>query len=100
MARQKQAEAENRKKHLEALVGKEGILWSKIEKLIATKQPKRYDEAVNLLRDLKDLAEIRNRIDLFNSRLRDLVGAHLRKGTLVDKLNRGKLMEGIVGEGR
>ena len=71
LARQKQAEAENRKKHLEALVGKEGILWSKIEKLIATKQPKRYDEAVSLLRDLKDLAEFRNRIDLFNSQLRD-----------------------------
>ena len=51
-------------------------------------------------RDLKDLAEFRNRVDLFNSQLRDLVVTHLRKGTLVDKINRGKLMEGIVGDGR
>jgi hypothetical protein len=97
--RRKKEEAEKRKKHLEFLAGKESILWNKVEELIATKQPKRYDDAVSLLRDLKDLAEFRNRNDLFNSRLRDLVSTHLRKATLVDRINRGKLMEGIVREG-
>lgn len=100
LAKRKQTEAENRKKHLEALAGKEGILWDKVEELIATKQPKRYDEAVSLLCDLKNIAEFQNRNDLFNSRMRDLVSAHRRKPSLVDKINRGKLLEGIVKEGK
>jgi hypothetical protein len=100
LARRKKEEAEKRKKHLESLVGKEGILWKEVGELIATKQPKRYDEAVFLLRDLKDLAEFQNRKDLFNSRVLDLVRAHLRKPTLVDKINRGKILEGIVKEGK
>jgi hypothetical protein len=100
LARRKKEEAEKRKKHLESLVGKEGILWNQVDELIATKQPKRYDEAVFLLRDLKDLAEFQNRMDLFNSRVLDLVRAHLRKPNLVDKINRGKILEGIVKEGR
>ena len=53
LARRKKEEAENRKKYLESLVNKEGILWNKVEELIATKQPKRYNEAVSLLRDFK-----------------------------------------------
>jgi hypothetical protein len=100
LARRKKEEAEKRKKHLESLAGKEGILWNQVDELIATKQPKRYDEAVFLLRDLKDLAEFQNRMDLFNSRVLDLVSAHLRKATLVDKINRGKILEGIVKEGK
>jgi hypothetical protein len=100
LARRKKEEAEKRKKHLESLAGKEGILWNQVDELIATKQPKRYDEAVFLLRDLKDLAEFQNRMDLFYSRALDLVSAHLRKAILVDKINRGKILEGIVKEGK
>jgi hypothetical protein len=71
-----------------------------VEEFIATKQPKRYDEAVSLLRDLKDLAEFQNRKEFFHSRVLNLVGAHSRKPTLVDKINRGKLLEGMVKEGK
>jgi hypothetical protein len=99
LARREQEEAEKRKKYLRSLIGKEGILWKKVEELIATKQPKRYDEAVSLLGDLKDLAQFQNRIDSFHPRVRELVSAHLRKATLVDKINRGKILEGIVKEG-
>ena len=53
-ASREQEETEKRQKHLEALSGKEEILWAKVEDLIATKQPKRYDDAVSLLRDLRD----------------------------------------------
>ncbi len=49
----KQKEAEIRVKKLEAMVGKENILWSKVEDLIATRQPKKYDETVSLLLDLR-----------------------------------------------
>jgi hypothetical protein len=96
----KMEEAEKRKKYLQSLANKEGLLWTKVDEFIATKQPKRYDEAVSLLRDLKDLAAFQNRKGFFNSRVLDLVSAHLRKATLVDKINRGKILEGIVKEGK
>ena len=99
LARQKKEEAEKRKKHLESLVGKEDILWNQVEELIATKQPKRYDDAVSLLAGLKRSCRIA-RPDRSFYRICMPVLTHLRKGTLVDKINRGKILEGIVKEGR
>jgi hypothetical protein len=32
------------------------MLWQQVEELIAAKQSKRYDEALALLKDLRDLA--------------------------------------------
>jgi len=91
-ARREQEETEKRQKHLKSLAGKEEILWAKVEELIATKQPKRYDEAVSLLRDLRDLADLRDRTSDFSSYLNTLLTQHLRKGTLVDKVRRAKLL--------
>ena len=91
-ARREQAETEKRQKHLKSLAGKEEILWVKVEELIATKQMKRYDEAVSLLQDLRDLADLRGRNSDFSSHLNTLLTQHLRKGTLVDKVRRAKLL--------
>ncbi len=91
-ARREQEETEKRQKHLKSLAGKEEILWAKVEELIATKQPKRYDEAVSLLRDLRDLADLRGRNSDFSSSLNTVLTQHLRKGTLVDKVRRAKLL--------
>lgn len=52
--------AEARRKHLDSLVGKESQLWSDVESLVISKQPKNYDQAVKLLLDLRDL-EARSR---------------------------------------
>jgi len=59
-ARRQREQAERRKQYLESLAGKESHLWAKIDKLIATRQPKQYDEAVSLLRDLLDLSDMQN----------------------------------------
>ena len=91
-ARREQEETEKRQKHLKSLAGKEEILWVKVEELIATKQPKRYDDAISFLRDLRDLADLRGRIYDFSSHLNTLLTQHLRKGTLVDKVRRAKLL--------
>ena len=50
--------AKKRRKHLESLQGKETKLWSQVHELIGRRQPKRYDEAVTLLEDLRDLSKI------------------------------------------
>jgi hypothetical protein len=90
-ARRRQEEIEKRKKHLKALSGKEEILWVKIEELIATKQMKRYDEAVSLLQDLRDLADLRGRNSDFSSHLNAVLTQHLRNGALMDRVRRAKL---------
>ena len=90
-ARRRQEEIEKRQKHLKALSNKEEILWVKVEELIATKQMKRYDEAVSLLQDLRDLADLRGRNSDFSSHLNAVLTQHLRKGTLMDKVRKAKL---------
>jgi hypothetical protein len=53
---QERAAARTRAKHLDQRAGKEPVLWENVASLIATKQPKSYDRAVNPLVDLRDLA--------------------------------------------
>src|SRR6185295_4076764 len=54
-ARHERAAAAARVKRLDKLAGTEPALWTRVEALVATKQPKRYDEAVVVLTDLRDL---------------------------------------------
>jgi hypothetical protein len=85
------AQAEQRKKHLEALSGKEKALWAQVDKLIATKQPKRYDEAVLLLKDLHDLADMKGTSSEFEQRMSALHQEHTRKPSLIDRFREAKL---------
>lgn len=43
-------------KHLDKLAGTEPALWGRVEELVATKQPNRYEEAIVVLSNLRDLA--------------------------------------------
>ncbi len=90
-ARREREHAEKRKKYLKSLVGKESGLWGEVDKLIATKQPKRYDEAVSLLHDLHDLADMKGKSVGFSLRMSALYGEHTRKTTLVDRFRKAKL---------
>ena len=91
-ARREREQAAKRKRHLESLVGAESALWVKVEKLIATKHPKRYDEAISLLHDLRDLAEMNGRNSDFSLRMGALYSEHTRKTTLVQKFRNAKLL--------
>src|SRR5262249_12879186 len=55
--RQAREKARARAEHLDALARREEATWRQVETLIATKRPKDYDEAVELLTDLRDVAE-------------------------------------------
>lgn len=90
-ARCERERAEKRKKHLESLVGKETGLWANVDKLIATRQPKQYDEAVSLLQDLHDLADMKDKSAEFSRRMSVLYREHTRKTTLLDKFRKAKL---------
>jgi hypothetical protein len=75
-----------REKYLSGLAAKENQIWSKIETLISTKQPGRYDEAIKLLVDLRDLAQRRGKNDRFISRCKALCQRHGKKTSLLRKI--------------
>jgi len=91
-AKREREAVEARKKHVQSLVGKEDSLWPKVRRLIATRQPKRYDEAVSLLEDLRDLAAMGQQDNAFASRIKALCREHARKPTLLDRLRRANLV--------
>ena len=89
-ARQDHAAARARARHLDQLAGKELMLWERVKGLIATKQPKSYDQAVELLMDLRALAARKDE-GAFRQRLEELRIAHARKPTLIDRLHKAGL---------
>ena len=94
--RRERAAARARAKRLDQLAGNEPMLWAKVESLIATKQPKGYDQAVELLVDLRDIAARKDGAD-FRERIEALRTAHARKPTLIDRLHKAGLFVGDIG---
>jgi hypothetical protein len=93
-AMRERREAEARKKRLESLAGKENDLWATIDRLIATKQPRRYDEAVSLLQDLHDLAKLQgNGLD-FKFRVGALQRENSGKSSLMERFRKAKFPGG------
>lgn len=91
-ARQERMTMDARERHLASLAGREAALWSGVDKLIATKQPKRYDEAVTLLRDLRDVCARAGRQVEAARRIARLWEVHARKSSLLERLRKAELM--------
>lgn len=79
-----------RSRYLDSLVGKEPAVWQKVQDLIGTKLPKNYDEAIGLLRDLRDL-DVRNGGGEFAERMEELRDEHVRKASLMRRLSEAGL---------
>ena len=83
---EKEAEARRaREQYLDGLAKKQPATWRKIETLIATKQSQKYDEAIQLLVDLHDLAARGDSAE-FQHRLTILSIEHARKPSFIKKL--------------
>ncbi len=89
-AERERAAAHARAMHLNQLAGKEPTLWKKVEGLIATKQPKSYEQAVELLADLRDLAVRKDELG-FRRHVEALRTAHGGKRTLIARLDKAGL---------
>jgi hypothetical protein len=85
--RRERAAARARAKHLDQLAGKEPTLWAQVDGLVATMKPKSYDQAVELLVDLRDLAHRSDGGD-FQRRLEALRDAHPGKRALTDRMRK------------
>lgn len=77
-----------RAKHLDALAARGSQAWEDVERLVASRKPKSYDEAARLLVDLRDLAARDGDEQDFNSRMDAVRERHSRKPTLIARLDR------------
>ena len=90
--RRERARAAARKKHLQSLVGQDESLWAEVERLIAARTQKSYEQAVGQLIDLRDLADMRGDRAAFARRLNRLCDEHRRKRTLLDRIDQAELL--------
>jgi hypothetical protein len=90
-ARRERAVAAAREQRLQALADRQEQAWRQVGELIATKRPREYDTAVELLTDLHTISRRSDTGDLFAVRLRALRGQHARKASLIERLHRAGL---------
>lgn len=76
---------------LKELAKRQVPAWQKVDALIATKRPTQYDEAVCLLRDLKEIGIRAGRSAEIQNRLQRIQAEHSTKRSLIDRLRRAGL---------
>ncbi len=90
-ARREREEAEARERHLAFLAKREAEAWREVDALIATKQPGRYDEAVKLLCDLRELGVQKGRAGEVEARILKLREEHAKKPSFLGRLEKAGL---------
>jgi hypothetical protein len=92
--KQKALEEAKRKQELEKLSKQEPQLWKEVDTLIAKKQIKAYDEAVNTLMELRKLAEYQGTGNRFQEKINQLHQAHTRLPGLIWRMQKNGLAPG------
>lgn len=64
-----------------------------MEALIGTYKPKAYDEAVRILKDLRDLAEYQDKENTFRQRVAKLADRYRRRSSLIARMRQAGLIE-------
>jgi hypothetical protein len=90
-ARREREQAEARARYLDDLARREPATWREVEEKIATKLPKEYDRAVELLVDLRDLAGRSGRTAEAEARILELRQRHSKKPSLMQRFDAKKL---------
>jgi len=90
-AKRERERAAARAKYLETLAGREKQAWEQVGELIQTKRPNNYNQAVNLLVDLRDLAVQGRREGEFKSALEQLRTLHCTKQSFLRRLAKANL---------
>lgn len=82
--RERKAAAE-RRQYLTSLATREASVWQEVSTLLGTTVQKNYDEAVKLLRDLRDIATDRGEVALWETRVVDFRQRYARKSSLMER---------------
>jgi len=91
IATQRQADLE-RQRELEALAAKKSEVWKEVEILIEEKKAKSYQNAVELLQKLEELAEYEGESDNFRERLAEIKQTYSKRSALLRRLRESKLI--------
>jgi hypothetical protein len=89
--RRERAQAAARTRHLAAMAPRQEQIWEHVHAAISTRQPAQYDEAVELMRDLREVSEQEQRLDVFDRRLAELCQQHSKKQSLLQRLEHAGL---------
>jgi hypothetical protein len=84
--REQQIARQARMAQLEALAPKEAIMWQEVFRLIELKQSKAYDQAIEYLIDLRDLAEQQETLPQFIARIKKMRGDYSSRSELMSRL--------------
>ena len=90
-ARKKRERALAREKYIESLSGREDSMWKKVDENIVLKKAAKYDEAVKLLVDLRDLYLKTGKEKTFKKKLKTICENHYRKMAFLDRLQKAGL---------
>jgi len=90
-AREKKEMALAREKYIKSLAGREESIWEEVDTLIDSKQPAKYDEAVELLVDLRDLNKKTGTEKAFKQKLKTICENHHRKVSFLNRLQKAGL---------
>ncbi len=90
-ARLERERAAARAKYLDGLVGREDQLWQQVEALVEKKQCRDYDQAVEFVKDLHDLAARRLQTEEFGARLSRLREKYAGRPSFLKRLDGAKL---------
>jgi hypothetical protein len=91
-ARKEAEAAKARDLRLVALAARQVQSWHEVERLIATKQPRRYDEAVALLQDLREVCVRAGKPGEVASRIAWMCEEHAKKGSFIERLRKAGLL--------
>jgi hypothetical protein len=83
--------AKVRARYLDELALRQDDLWQQIEDLVALKQAKPYDQAVDLLKDLRDLYQRQDKVSQFKEKIADLSHRHQKKSAFLKRMQRAGL---------
>ena len=87
-ARKKRERALAREKYIDSLAGREVSIWKKVDGYIVLKKAAKYDEAVELLVNLRDLYKKTGTEKAFNKKLKTICENHYRKRAFLDRLKK------------
>jgi hypothetical protein len=90
-ARQKEKDAAERARYLDLLAKREAAVWDDVLACIQTRQPKGYNQAIQLLIDLRDLAIRKKHEAVFQAKIENLRVKHAAKVSFLQRLERANL---------
>jgi hypothetical protein len=90
---EQKARAEARRiAEFKALAGREDETWCEVDALIQKSQAKPYDQAVQLLKRLRNLARYQDRDMVFEGHMRQICDLYSRRSALMRRLRQANLI--------